>query len=108
MRLKVTSFGDDAEGIALKGDPRNPEPVHTRIAFPGGDVDVVRTTDGEYWVHVRVNRKDITSYDPFQATAKVTDARADSHVRTLDLSKELADAYHFAVRVGDIEAPASR
>lgn len=103
MRLKIKSFGTDVEGIELKGDPRNPEPDHARIAFPGGDVDVTRTTDNEYWVHISVNRSDISSYDPCSATAEIVNARADSKLETIDLQETLRDCYHFAVRVGNIQ-----
>ena len=110
MRLKIKSLGDDVEGIELKGNPANPEPTHARIMFPGGDVDVVRTSDNEYWVHIRVNRADATSYDPCQQTARIVDARADTRVETISgvpfaehtYPMKLDDAYHFAVRVGDI------
>src|SRR5690348_10086171 len=54
-RLSVETMGDEVQGVRLKGDRRNPEPTYFRVCFPGGDVDVVRTTDDEYWVHVRVN-----------------------------------------------------
>ena len=37
----------------LFGDPvKRPEKPHTIILFPGGFVEVARTSDNEYWVHV--------------------------------------------------------
>lgn len=107
MRLKIQSFGTNAEGIELKGDPRNPEPDHTRIMFPGGEVDVARTTDNEYWVHISINDPELVAYDPFRPTARLVDARADLinpiDGRPVDLKPVLEKAYHFAVRVGDIK-----
>lgn len=101
-RLKLESFGTDCEGIRLKGNPKNPEPDHTRIAFPGGDVDVVRCTDGSYWVHIRVNHIDGDG-DPDAVMAEITDARLDIIGRhTSDIDKGDFDAdglYHLAVRV---------
>lgn len=39
----------------LLGDPKTrPEKPHTIILFPGGSVEVARTSDGRYWVHVAV------------------------------------------------------
>lgn len=39
----------------LFGDPKiKPEKPYTIIGFPGGDVEISRTTDGKYWVHVAV------------------------------------------------------
>jgi len=102
MRLRVQTFGDDAEGIVLRGDPRSPEPTHARIAFPGGDVDIARV-DGAYWVHIRVNRSDATSYDPCAETSVILGARVDSPTATKTL--DVSDAYHFAVKIGDVKPP---
>lgn len=53
-RFKVT-HSQDACRIDIKGDRRNPEPTMACIAFPGGDVEVSRHSNGrDYWVHVRV------------------------------------------------------
>lgn len=107
MRLKITKFGESAEGIALSGNPKSCEPAHVRISFPGGDVEVVRATDGEkpdYWVHVRVNKTGHGMFVPGEDTAaSITDARLDQ------LDKSASDAnlgdfnrpelYHLAVRV---------
>lgn len=39
----------------LFGDPaRKLEKPHTIIRFPGGHVEIARTTDNNYWVHVAV------------------------------------------------------
>jgi len=39
----------------LFGDPViKPEKPLTIIRFPGGHVEIARTTDGDYWVHVAV------------------------------------------------------
>lgn len=107
MRLKTKSFGVDCEGIQLEGNPKNPEPTHTRITFPGGDVDVVRTSNGEYWVHVRVNRDDSTSYDPCAPTGELVDGRIDlSQGYPTDAQKSaLNDSklQHLAIRIGNIK-----
>jgi len=39
----------------IKGDKRNPEPIHHTIIFPSGHIGVVRTTDNNYWAHTYVN-----------------------------------------------------
>jgi hypothetical protein len=108
MRLKITKFGESAEGIQLTGNPKNQEPIHCRIAFPGGDVEVVRATEGDpncdYWVHIRVNNKDAAMFVPGEdVEARIVDARLDQ------TDKHAADAnigdfgreqlYHLAVRV---------
>jgi len=42
---------DDACTLVFKGDKRKPEPSTGIIRFPGGFVEVCRTSDGTYWVH---------------------------------------------------------
>jgi len=76
-RLVVQDFGSKVQGVRLCGDKRNPEPESFRVAFPGGDVDVVRTTDGQYWVHVRVNRPEDANDGPGFVIGKLVDARLD-------------------------------
>lgn len=45
----------DACTIIFEGDKRNPEPTTGVIKFPGGNIEVARTTDGSYWVHLSVD-----------------------------------------------------
>ena len=40
--------------ITFHGDKRNPEPSTAVIQFPGGHVEVSRSSDGSYWAHVEV------------------------------------------------------
>jgi len=43
--------------IQLLGDKtRRPEPATHIIEFPGGAIELSRTTDGNYWAHIIVNR----------------------------------------------------
>lgn len=107
MRLKVTSFGESAEGIALSGNPKSGEPAHVRITFPGGDVEVVRATDGahpDYWVHVRINHSEHGMFVPGEDMAgQLCDARLDQLDKSASESN-LGDfsrpqLYHVALRV---------
>lgn len=107
--LRVASAGEKAQQVELRGDPRNPEPDHFRVVFPGGDVDLARCDDGSYWIHVRVDRPgagDDAGDGPYGA---VLGARVDVHGRhTAELDPGLlADPglYHLAVRVGRTERP---
>lgn len=52
-RAKVV-HSDDAVMVEFKGDPKNPEPSTAVIKFPGGHVEVSRTSDGQYWAHLEV------------------------------------------------------
>lgn len=107
MRLKVTRFGESAEGIQLTGDPKSCEPDHVRIAFPGGDLEIVRATDGkqpDYWVHIRINHpKDGMDVPGETMHGKLCDARLDIHGKSLHLTKvgdfKHPGLYHVAIRV---------
>lgn len=52
-RAKVV-HSDDAVMVEFKGNRNNPEPSTAVIKFPGGHVEVSRTTDGKYWAHLAV------------------------------------------------------
>lgn len=107
MRLKIKAFGQSAEGILLTGNPKSCEPDHVRIAFPGGDVEVVRAADGEkpdYWVHIRINHPQHGMDVPDETMhAKLTDARLDQIGKDSAASKlgdfNSPNLYHVAVRV---------
>ena len=107
MRLKITRFGTDAEGIELSGNPKSCEPDHVRIVFPGGWVEVTRATDGknpDYWVHVGIRHpKDGMHVEGEFRTGKLDDARLDIHgMHSSDVDTgdfENPNLYHAAFRV---------
>ena len=103
QHLKVQDMGTDVRGVKLKGDRRNPEPIHFRVMFPGGDVDIVRTTDDDYWIHIRVNHKDDGADPDRVLDAKITDARLDllsKPVQQVDVGDfNDPSLYHLAVRI---------
>ena len=43
---------EDATTIIVAGDKAHPEPSSAIIRFPGGNVEVSRTSDGAYWAHI--------------------------------------------------------
>lgn len=101
--LKVQDMGTDVRGVKLAGSRKNPEPIHFRVMFPGGDVDIVRTTDDDYWIHIRVNHEE-DGADPVRIRdAKIVDARLDlldkpvSKVDVGDFNDP--SLYHLAVRI---------
>jgi hypothetical protein len=54
---KVTHHKDGTT-IEIKGNPKNPEPTIAVIKFPGGNVEVSRTSDGQYWAHITCVQED--------------------------------------------------
>lgn len=102
-RLVVRDMGDKVQGVELRGDRRNPEPESFRVVFPGGDVDVVRTTTDDYWVHVRVNVAGDLHAQEDLVVGQLVDARLDiqgRHASDVNVG-DFADPglYHLAVRV---------
>jgi hypothetical protein len=105
-KIRVPS-GADVAIVEVTGDPRNQEPTHVRIQFPGGELELVRAKDGkdaDYWCHVRLNRPgDAEVLECDAEAATVTDGRID--VRGKHASESAAgdlnhpDLYHLAVRV---------
>lgn len=103
--LKLQNMGDNVIGVVLEGDPKKPEPIHFRVMFPGGDIDIVRTSDNQdYWVHLRVDRPD-DGQDPYRKVmdARIVDARLDCRDKAVT-DTDVGDfknpsLYHMAVRI---------
>ena len=75
--LKVRRDGEWSV-MTIEGNPKRPEAAHAaRIDFPGGNVNVTRTTTGEYWVHICVNRPDSGFFIPGETQAAIIDGRVD-------------------------------
>jgi hypothetical protein len=56
---KVYQAGKAPKRISLLGDKARPESAQHVIEFPGGAIELTRTTDGNYWAHIIVNRGDV-------------------------------------------------
>ena len=101
---RIVSLGTNVYGVILKGDPNDPEKESFRVSFPFGDVDVMRTTDDQYWVHVRVNREGVGTHNPDDPQGVITGGRLDlvgRHTNEVDLGEfDDPDLYHLAVQVG--------
>jgi hypothetical protein len=104
-KLKVVSMGSDVQGVRLEGDRRNPEPIYFRVVLPFGDVDIVRTSDNDYWVHIRVNRPDAGMNVPgVTKHGRVLDACINAHDKSGgEIDASILDddqLYHLAVKLG--------
>lgn len=82
----------------IKGDKhKKPEPVHHTIIFPGGHICVVRTTDNNYWAHIKVNTE-VTDDDTIEGSkkGKILKIRMDTPdgVKTITENTD-----HFAVLI---------
>jgi len=48
-------LSQDATTVLVAGDIRNPEPATVVVKFPGGFIEVSRTSDDDYFVHFQRN-----------------------------------------------------
>lgn len=103
QHLKIRRMGDDVLGVDLKGDPSKPEPTSFRVTLPGGaDVDITRTTEGRYWVHINTGTGGLEPGGK-RRPARIVDGRVDvlgKHAVDCacgDLGNP--DAYHAAILI---------
>ncbi len=104
--LKIKRLGDAVLGVQLLGDPKKPEPIHFRIYLPFGDVDITRTKDNDYWIHISRNGE-IAAQNEGKLEGRFIDARLylnDKHAGQEDIGDFNDPAlYHLAVRLGPKE-----
>jgi hypothetical protein len=86
--------------VVLLGDPKHPESAEHIIEFPGGAIQVARTSDGEYWAHIIVNRGFAGADGDGRESARgeVVDARIDSAAGVVDVPHS-GNLTQIAVRV---------
>jgi len=77
--LRIRAFGSEALGVDLLGTPKHPEPAYFFVTFPGGRVEITRTTNDEYWVHVTSNQPNTSSGDRSdgRSLGRIIDAKSD-------------------------------
>lgn len=71
------------------------EKPHTIVKFPGGHVEIARTTDNNYWIHVAVEDDALIERARIDANGRY--ANSTSQILTDELAK--ADVYHIAFLV---------
>lgn len=67
---------EDAVTVVFKGNPKNPEPSSGIIIFPGGHVEVSRSSDGTYWAHIQIQEESDATGNP---AGEVVSSRVDYH-----------------------------
>ena len=89
--------------FTLHGDPEiKIEKPYTLLRFPGGQIEISRTTDDRYWVHIAVNAPDdVIGTD--NRIGVIDDARIDAADRYVDpqIAQEIvkADVRHVAILI---------
>lgn len=95
--------------ISLIGDKtKRPEPAQHIIEFPGGAIELSRTTDGNYWAHIMVNHKfsDSDMQGLYGAFGEIIGARVDSEETTFPLP--IAEITQVAILIKPIRTPPGR
>lgn len=88
--------------IKLLGDKARPESAQHIIEFPGGAVEISRTSDGDYWAHIIVNHGfgDGDTDGISGAQGHVVDARIDrAHPLGVQTPKDLKAIQQIAVLI---------
>jgi hypothetical protein len=99
---KYRAGGDDVYVIHVRGDKtKQLEPSEHRIHFPGGYIGVTRTSEGEYWAHVGINREfdGDTEKDPGRLTGARLDVSGKSTSAAVLGDLANPDLEHLAIRV---------
>lgn len=107
--LSVRQASGQVQEVILRGDRRDPEPLHFRVRFPGGEFEITRTTDDDYWIHVYVNTEGREGWNAAAVLGQMTEIRFDEMAEAAPEARDeikdavnllpLADVYHMAVRV---------
>ena len=108
--LRVEQRGSNASGVRLMGDPRRPEHSDFIVSFPGGEVILSRTTEGDYWVHVYTARPGTPGYSPESDQAgRISSARlgiTGRHTGEVDVGDfDDPGLYHVSVLVARDRTP---
>lgn len=109
-RFKLQQVGSDHAILNITGDVKNCEPAHVSLRFPGGEVTVVRATDGEgapYWVHFTRFRPNDCSESESRSPGVFLDARIDNDGKATN-ECDVGDfgdpeTYHVAIKIGTAE-----
>jgi hypothetical protein len=105
--LKIKRFGSSCDGVELFGDIKNPEKATFAVYFPGGHIEITRTSSGSYWIHTGLLRSDNSSGErnDGRAIGTVVDSIVDNRHRDNRYSEIDVDAikatgdWHFAVEI---------
>lgn len=92
-----------SQTLILNGDPSDPESAQYIVEFPGGSLEVSRTSNDEYWAHIVVHKGRILEDTMATRNGTVVDSRVEfvNNGEPLEVL-ELPDQdriYHIAVRV---------
>ena len=99
-------MADTAKVIVLKGNKNKPESAQHIIKFPGGSIEVTRTTNNEYWVHIEVYKGDLIDEAVRESeNGEIIDTRLDydyPDTKIRDIPN-IANLNHLAVRIKTTE-----
>lgn len=96
------TLGKAPARIDLLGDKtKRPEPAQHIITFPGGAIELSRTSDGHYWAHILINRGWATDDTPgfHECIGEVIGSRLDTKTGVIDRLPRESEIRQIAVLV---------
>lgn len=96
------TLGKAPARIDLLGDKtKRPEPAQHIITFPGGAIELSRTSDGNYWAHILINRDWATADTPgfHECIGEVVGSRLDTSSGSIDRLPRESEVRQIAVLV---------
>jgi len=88
-----------------RGKKTKREPEHHEFIFPGGNINIQRTSDDDYWVHIVVNKGQVLDDIPSRSKpGKFVDSRVDllfeeTQQQSVIPINNVENAGHIAVRI---------
>ena len=108
-RFELQKNGSDHAILVITGNPKNCEPAHVSVRFPGGEITIVRASEGldaDYWAHFTRFRPDDCTEGVNRIAGRLVDARIDNENKaTSECSVgDFGDpgTYHVAIRIGKL------
>ena len=87
----------------IKGNKASPEPEHHEFRFPGGSVNLQRTSNNEYWVHIEIVKEDsvCSEISSHSKAGKLIEGRADTMTGVVDVPVSGVNHIAFLVSTED-------
>ena len=80
MKPKIVKMGDAAWGVKITGEKKNLEKATFIVSFPGGYIELSRTSQNNYWLHVGVHHEENGLFIPKEdQAARITKAKMSIH-----------------------------
>jgi len=93
-------MGSPSKIFTIFGDPKKPEPATHAMTFPGGNIEVSRVGDDEYWAHISINIDEPVEGTSIQKSKQgsIVSGRV-TRLAGVDQIEDLETVRHLAVKI---------